>query len=289
MDDSTNTAKKTRQPAESPRVVKKPEVTNSTDRIDYTMPAKKGLSNKAIWGIVGGVIGLVILIVGVVLAVLFLGGPSKEDYHHASKIMSDFNSREILGNINRETDVESAKEEINKGIAKVDAYYEKLGNTRAMRDKDVKEKFDKYFNEYKDIKPTIQGVAESLPYLKTFRKDCNSGRYISSLDKGADQVAKEFDELNGKCIESLEKMKQAKDKGIAEFADEQLKYLSSLKKYYMDRADYYSKRDSSVKKPEYPDYPRLSNPMRDSQEKISKSKISDYEKELYNLLRDKSK
>ncbi|QWQ32376.1 hypothetical protein KOY48_00535 [Candidatus Minimicrobia naudis] len=52
------------------------------------MPPKKKMSKGAIWGIIGGIIGLIIIIIGVVLAIIFLSGPSKEDYKDAVSLVS---------------------------------------------------------------------------------------------------------------------------------------------------------------------------------------------------------
>ena len=55
----------------------------------YQMQPKKKMSKGALWGIIGGKIGLVVIIVGVVLAVLLLGGPSKADYKAAGEKLND--------------------------------------------------------------------------------------------------------------------------------------------------------------------------------------------------------
>ena len=54
------------------------------------MQPKKGLSKGALWGIISGSIGLIVIVVGIVLAVIFLGGPSKADYQEAAKAIKEF-------------------------------------------------------------------------------------------------------------------------------------------------------------------------------------------------------
>ena len=76
MDDSKAKSQQSQQIQPTPNQVPP----QPTPGMSYQMPPKKKMSKGALWGIIGGSIGLIILIVGIVLAIIFLGGPSKADY-----------------------------------------------------------------------------------------------------------------------------------------------------------------------------------------------------------------
>ena len=71
------------QPQQPPMpnpVIPQPPVAPMQPNGVYPIPPKKGLSKGALWGIIGGSVAFILLIVGIILAVVFLGGPNKEDY-----------------------------------------------------------------------------------------------------------------------------------------------------------------------------------------------------------------
>lgn len=255
---------------------------------NYQMPPKKGLSKGALWGIVGGSIGLVLLIVGVVLAVVLLGGPSKADYEEAAKLMRDLDTSDIMNLNNAGSDADSIKKAIDNGLAKVDDHHAKLKDTKAMRDQEVKKAFDAYISEYDQAKPVLQGMASSLATYQKYGKECSGGSFISTIDKTGQQAGEEFDKENASCISALEDMSKSSDKEMAKFAKDQLDYQKAMRAYYVAQADRYSKKDYSSPSPKYPSLPAYSNPLASSLKKIQDSKISEREKDLYNLLKEKA-
>lgn len=141
MDNSNNVP----QPVEPPMPGQAPQD-------GYQMPPKKKLSKGALWGIIGGSIAVVLAVVGVVLAFVFLGGPSKEDYNKAGQKLSDaarsynkITAAESRLNVYISTDSsrQSAVNEIKQSHSDVNSAIDELGKMKAVtNDKDVKEKFD---------------------------------------------------------------------------------------------------------------------------------------------------
>ena len=105
------------------------------------MMPKKGANKGLIWGLIGGGIGLFVLVAIIIIAVVFFGGPSKADYADAARMMSEFDSKNISNSesfAGSDGSAEDLKKNIDKLLGEYDAYMEKLGKSKAMRDKEAK-------------------------------------------------------------------------------------------------------------------------------------------------------
>ena len=253
----------------------------------YQMPPKKGLSKGALWGIIGGSIGLVLVIVGVVLAIVLLGGPSKEDYAKAADYMQDFKIEDNKDIFNAKTSDE-AKKKIDEFTKKADEYFDKLGADKVMRDAEVKKAYDAYKDEWGKTKTLLGSLGESMVASNDVRDKCKLP-YISYMDvKSSDEYGKKFDDETAACTKVLDQLKKSEAKPVKEYAESYSKYLQDLRAYGVAMAERYVKKDYSSARPSYPSYPSASSPATSLYKDLGKIEISDREKDLYNLLREKA-
>ncbi len=253
----------------------------------YQMPPKKKLSKGALWAIIGGSIGLVLVVVGVVLAIVLLGGPSKEDYAKAADYMQDFNI-EDKGDILNAKNSDEAKKKIDEFTKKTDEYFDKLGADKVMRDTEVKKAYDAYKDEWGKTKTLLGSLSEAMVASNDVRDKCDLP-YISYVDvKSSDEYGKKFDEETAACTKVLDQLKKSESKSIKEYAESYSKYLQDLRAYGVAMAERYIKNDYSSPRPSYPSYPSASSPATALYKDLSKIEIGDREKDLYNLLRDKA-
>jgi len=255
--------------------------------IGYQMPPKKGMSKGMLWGIIGGSIGLVLLVVTIILMVVFLGGPTKEDYRKAADYMGKLSLSKDM-NLNDAKTGAEAKEVIDNFIKKADDHFDKLRSDKVMRDAEVKESFDKYDTEWKKARVVLLEISDIAEMTYSFSKECRGNSYISYINKTGEAVGKEFDAEHGSCMELLEKFRDSKDKTVAEYSKAQYNYLKELRAYSVAMAERYSSKDYTSPSPKYPEYPTAKNPGMSIYEKTKSIKIDDYEKDFLRLLEKKA-
>jgi len=172
----------------------------------YQMPPKKKMSKGALWGIIGGIIGLTITIVGVVLAVILLSGPSKEDY---KDLLSQFTSIDLKSSFVSDNSKKNIKAETDKMVGKVDDLNKKMSSHRALKDKEVKEAYDKYIDSWNNgAKEYIEFVGAYTEY--NFSKTCSLPSGLSGYIREAkDEVAEYYDSKMKDCMDYLDKMSKS--------------------------------------------------------------------------------
>ena len=123
----------------------------SAQPIQPMMPGqmpRSGMNKGLLWGIIGGSIALVLLIIGVVVAIVLLSGPSTQDYKDAAKMMSDFKySDNLKKGISNTKDASQLKKAMDGVLAESDAHFNKLEKAKAMRDPEVKKLYQEYHSE----------------------------------------------------------------------------------------------------------------------------------------------
>ena len=237
---------------------------------------KQGMSKGLLWGLIGGGVALVLLIIGVVVFFVFFGPPSRDDYAKAYNKVAGFNARTVREKAASSDDAEAA---INELTTKVDKHLDELGKMRAMHDGDVKKAYDNLKKEYEERKPLLHEYAATTVAKKEYNKNCNSRSttYISMSSVGSgDEAGKKFDEL-----------KQSQYESIRKYAESQSQYLKELRAYYVSAVNYLKSREGSM-----PKVPRSRGGYlgKDINSKVSDAgtSISDAERELRQVLRAKA-
>lgn len=248
---------------------------------------KQGMSKGLLWGLIGGGVALVLLIIGVVVFFVFFGPPSRDDYAKAYNKVASFDARTIREMTANSDDSEEATNEL---ITKVDKHLDELGKMRAMHDGDVKKAYDSLKKEYEERKPLLREYAATTVAKKEYNKNCNSRSttYISMSSVGSgDEAGKKFDEQQGTCIKTLDKLKQSQYESIRKYAENQSQYLKELRAYYVSAVNYLKSREGSM-----PKVPRSKGGYlgKDINSKISDAgaSISDAKRELRQVLRAKA-
>jgi len=244
MDDSKAKSQQSQQIQPTPNQVPP----QPTPGMPYQMPPKKKMSKGALWGIIGGSIGLIILIVGIVLAVIFLGGPSKADYQAAQEKMNSIitkynkvsSSLSYISTSETKSSLESNRDKITTAKGDINKALTDLGKMKAVtNDKEVREKYDNIKNRLEKFNEVMDALGEVygklLPAMSEYASTSSSYN-ISNLAtsiKKTKQDLKNADikhEYNKKFVkdftEQLEKMEEMLPK-IIEMRSDYKKYDSS--------------------------------------------------------------
>ena len=221
----------------------------------YQMPPKKKMSKGAMWGIIGGIIGLVVIIVGVILAVLLLGGPSKADY---KDLLSQFTGFDINNAFigKSSTGTKNRKAEIDESIGKIDDLNKKMGSHKALRDKDVKEAYDKYLDSWNN------GAKEYVEFIGAFTENnfyekCRLTEVSKHIRESKESVEKYFDSNMKDCMDSLDKMSKSNNKLVAKYGEDMKKYYLEMKQYYVELSEYIKNVSSGASRPKAPTSPKI--------------------------------
>ena len=239
----------------------------------YQMPPKKKMSKGALWGIIGGIIGLTITIVGVVLAVILLSGPSKEDY---KDLLSQFTSLDLNSSLVSGNSKKNIKAETDKMVEKVDDLNKKMSSHRALKDKDVKEAYDKYIDSWNNgAKEYIEFVGAYTEY--NFSKTCSLPSGLSGyIREVKDGVGEYFDSNMKDCMDYLDKMSKSNNKIVAKYGEDLKKYYLEIRQYALDAVKYL-KNNREGTPPKAPKHPKkitkeeVLNKWKESGEKFKKT------------------
>ena len=242
----------------------------------YQMPPKKKMSKGAAWGIIDGIVGLVVIIVGVVLAVLLLSGPSKADY---KDLLSQFTGLDVGDAFISENGAgtKNTKDKIYKAIEKINDLNKKMSSHRALRDKDVKAAYDKYVDSWNN------GAREYLEFLviltedKTYEK-CKSPDVSKYLRESKENFEKRLDSETKDCIDYLDKMSKSENKLASKYGKDWKNYYTEMKQYYVAIVEYAKNTKSRSSLPKAPKTPKIDFNT-DAVEKWKKA-IDDFEKVL---------
>lgn len=205
-------------------------------------PAKKGLSKGALWGIIGGSIAAVLLIVGIVLAVVLLGGPTREDYKKAHEQMTTVRSAYVkVSSSFRSAFYGSSGASADSIKTSVDDYkkaVDGLKDMKALRDKDVKQKYDEFTTQNEKFTTAIDDLADASDEVLAVSRSCRiSG--LSGLTSDRSKVLERYDSTVSPCVNALKKLSKVKNETIAaeakkmvEAYDEQRGIVEELQKAY---------------------------------------------------------
>ena len=250
MDNSKNNQSQPAQQQVQPPVVPMPQPVppQPTPGMPYQMPPKKKMSKGALWGIIGGSIGLIILIIGIVLAIIFLGVPSKADYQAAQEKMNSIittynkasSSLSYISTSETKPSLESNRDKIATVKGDINKALTDLGKMKAVtNDKEVREKYDNIKNKLEKFNEVMDALSEVygklLPAMSEF-SGASSSYNLSNLAasiKKTRQDLKNADikhEYNKKFVkdftEQLEKMEEMIPK-VVEMRSDYTKYNSS--------------------------------------------------------------
>ena len=207
------------------------------------VPPKKGLSKGALWGIIGGSVGLIVVVVGIVLAVIFLGGPSKADYQEALKTLEEFTNHKITAPL-QSSNSDNIKKRVEESISRADTMMKKLESSKIMRDGETKKSFGEYKAAYDKVRPNMEKIASVVEKLQSYSKKCSLNNF-NYFGKPADEVKKLYDEKMSDCYQLLDNVAKSEEKELQEFAKKMTEYYKAFGDYLVARAN----KDYSARAP----------------------------------------
>ncbi len=250
MDNSKNNQSQPAQQQVQPPVVPMPQPVppQPTPGMPYQMPPKKKMSKGALWGIIGGSIGLIILIVGIVLAVIFLGGPSKADYQAAQEKMNSIitkynkvsSSLSYVSTSETKSSLESNRDKITTAKSDINKAFTDLGKMKAVtNDKEVREKYDNIKNRLEKFNEVMDALGEVYGKLLPAMSEYASTSSSYNISNLATSIKKTRQDLKNADIKHEYNKKFVKD-----FTEQLEKMEEMLPKIIEMRSDY-KKYDSS--------------------------------------------
>lgn len=235
------------QPAPQPEPVavvppvQPPVFTPTPEPLAAVPLAKKGLGRGARWGIIGGLIALV-LIAAAVLAFVFLGPPSKADYQQAydkAKSMTDaYNGLDTSSLSNATTTAEVAQK-----FSALKAQYDKdnaeLSGMKALKDNDVKKAFESYIQKFNATMP----VAEASMSIQVSCSNISTSLSDVSKAKTKTEAENTFDTAMKECMSTLKDASTSSNSDVASYGSSLYEYLTAVRTYYSEAIDAYAAND----------------------------------------------
>ncbi len=206
-------------------------------------PAKKAKKSPNKLMLVAGLALLVI--VGVVCYVLF-SGPTKEDYKKAheeiSQVRTDYNAvGKTVSAMGNSISYSSGSLKSDDLQEKIDAYntsVNELKGLKALRDKEVKEKYDAFTKKNENFKVYVDNFIGSIDDLSKISKSCkNSGGTAGINFSNPDTIMSSYDKNTKSCIEALKGLKESKIKSLSTFSEKMINVMEDLRAALSDVVD----------------------------------------------------
>ncbi|UOG67093.1 hypothetical protein LRM49_03445 [Candidatus Nanosynbacter sp. HMT-352] len=229
------------QQAKSSQALERPKSTSSGS---HQVPPKKKANKPLLWGIIVGVIVLTVAAVSVVLSMTIFGNPGRSDYKDMSVLISQMKLprfNDMSEGVRKGGDYEGV---VNKNISLTDEFYAKIGSHKALKDKEVKDAYDKYLKIWNDeAKPHLKD--EVILAKEDVDNKCNDPNVKEYFEKSTDEAEKHFDSVMKSCMDSLDKLSKSDSARVKKYAEGLKKYYEKMKRYYAQvgafRRDYLQK------------------------------------------------
>lgn len=229
------------QQAKSSQALERPKSTSSGS---HQVPPKKKANKPLLWGIIVGVIVLTVAAVSVVLSMTIFGNPGRSDYKDMSVLISQMKLprfNDMSEGVRKGSDYEGV---VNKNISLTDEFYAKIGSHKALKDKEVKDAYDKYLKIWNDeAKPHLKD--EVILAKEDVDNKCNDPNVKEYFEKSTDEAEKHFDSVMKSCMDSLDKLSKSDSARVKKYAEGLKKYYEKMKRYYAQvgafRRDYLQK------------------------------------------------
>lgn len=216
------------QQAKSSQALERPKSTSSGS---HQVPPKKKANKPLLWGIIVGVIVLTVAAVSVVLSMTIFGNPGRSDYKDMSVLISQMKLprfNDMSEGVRKGGDYEGV---VNKNISLTDEFYAKIGSHKALKDKEVKDAYDKYLKIWNDeAKPHLKD--EVILAKEDVDNKCNDPNVKEYFEKSTDEAEKHFDSVMKSCMDSLDKLSKSDSARVKKYAEGLKKYYEKMKRYY---------------------------------------------------------
>ena len=239
MDNKGNNTNSTPTPAATvpePRVQPAP-----TQPVPQGPAKKKGMSKGMLWGIIGGSIAFILLVVGIVLAVILLSGPSKEDYKEAHDKVTKVRGTYLrVGSAFRMVSYGTSTASTDKIKESVEEYkksVDDLKDMKALRDKDVKQKYDDFIKQNNEFTTMVGDLADASDELLETTKNCRAATTFPRFSSDRSKLLENYDKTVSSCVSAVKKLAKVRSqllseeaKKLADAFDEQRSIVEEMQK-----------------------------------------------------------
>lgn len=209
-------------------------------------PTGSGMNKKLILSIVGGVVALLVILIGIVVAVT-LGSVSQKDYKDAADVINDMRTSYskttgvYLSTYSTETEIKNGVEKMQEGSKEFDEDYAKLAELKAIKnDPEVNELYKKLDEKKPKFDMAIDVQVEAYEKITPVAQKANDVSGVSSVSSAISKL-----EDMKKELEDLDLKHEVNKDYIDELVSWLDEFIPIVKKYAEGRADY-KKYDSSV-------------------------------------------
>ena len=201
------------------------------------------MSKGMLWGIIGGSIAFILLVVGIVLAVILLSGPSKEDYKEAHDKVTKVRGTYLrVGSAFRMVSYGTSTASTDKIKESVEEYkksVDDLKDMKALRDKDVKQKYDDFIKQNNEFTTMVGDLADASDELLETTKNCRTATTFPRFSSDRSKLLENYDKTVSSCVSAVKKLAKVKSQLLSEEAkrlgdafDEQRKLVEEMQNAY---------------------------------------------------------
>lgn len=188
-------------------------------------PSKK---NKTLLTAIIAIVVVVVVVIGVWFAFFRV---TKADYRQAATALNEMSStyNDLSSDISRITSSRGDSEQLKSDLATYKKQSAEFSKERALRDGDVKQKYDAAAAQNKKFIAFVESFAESADVLQKVGEECSSSNTSSISRADAGQILSSFDAATSKCVDSLKEMAKSKNEPIAKYAKSLLEGYDTLR------------------------------------------------------------
>ena len=213
---------------------------------------KPGIKKGLLFGIIGGAIGLVLLVVAAILWFTVFSGPSKADYetaHNAmtdvrdsyTKVSGDFSS--YVGGVSsgRVSGLDTLRTSLADYRTKVNG----LKDLKAFRDPEVKTKHDEYITQNDKFVTYIENLVDSGDQIETANTKCGASA-VRNTTPDYSSISDSYKAMIRPCMEALDALSQSKNEAISNYAKQLLGVYKEQEGLFAELQTAFNNQDSAA-------------------------------------------
>ena len=225
---SKDTAKPTKKSTPKKSEAQKSDVQPQATSNVATPASKKNLI------IAAAIVALVVIAGGIYL--IFGRGVTTKDYETAHESVKEV--RDKYSELNRSVTIASAsggaqqidKSKLSEWLDNYKKSVDELKGLKALRDSEVKEKYDDFIKKNDGFVTYSQNMIDSIENVNAVSKECSSLRSVTSSSfTNVDTIMSEYDERIKPCTDSLKSLEGSKVQSFSDMAKEFGKLMDEMR------------------------------------------------------------
>lgn len=254
-----NTVPITPQPVTPPSVVPQPPVQPLSQPTPFAAPTPPvpSAGKMKLW--VGVAVAIVVLIIVALVVWLTVFRVSKTDYQKADTALdtihktydtlaSDLSDATSLLNDSDSMSKSAVAEQsttLKKDLTTYNQQFDELSKLHALRDKDVKQKYDAAADQNKKFVQYVQSFADTLPSFATVASDCSADKADSIANATMSTLMPAYDAAIKPCTKDLEGVSKSPNASLATYASDVLSIYTQQRAALSKMIDAYNAQDEA--------------------------------------------